>query len=465
MDDKTKEAYNAFLEQEAATEAEGKETHIMYFDVNSEYPTAMSRPMPLGDYEWVYNKEGKWRDNLAMILDTPDDNDIGYFAEVDLVYPPDLHQKDIDLPLAPERYMPVPSPYMKQVQETLGMATAGVPKLCCTFEKKVRYTVHYVTLKYYVSRGLKVTKLHRTIRFRQSCFIKPYIEKCMALRRAATNDAEKGMVKLVMNSLFGKMLQNTREYSTLRLSTDSQKGRKWLNSPLTNRVVQFGQDGEESALIGVLQDQDRVKMNQPIAIGVAILDLSKVIIYKSLEMFKRRFKDGARLLYTDTDSLILSLSSKDIWAGLSTMWEKLDLRGFTRDHPIFNGWTDAQFLERAKTRYEQLGLLKSETGSKPILEVCALRPKMYSIRTETEDKWKAKGVPDSAAKRELNHDLYRHCLFASGQSTTVTFNKIQQHKHKLTTDRCQKVALTAYDDKRYYMDALRSVPYGYRPPQ
>jgi hypothetical protein len=58
----------------------------------------MSMPMPIGDYRWVSKrkkKKLKWEEMKR-------DQEKGYFVEVDLEYPPNLHLDHNSFPLAPE---------------------------------------------------------------------------------------------------------------------------------------------------------------------------------------------------------------------------------------------------------------------------------------------------------------------------------------------------------------------------
>ncbi|GFU04923.1 uncharacterized protein NPIL_388011 [Nephila pilipes] len=75
--------------------------YLMYLDANNLYGYAMSKYLPLKDFVWSDN-------NLTTqdILNLSDESDVGYILEVDLDYPPDLHDKHSDFPLAPENKPP-----------------------------------------------------------------------------------------------------------------------------------------------------------------------------------------------------------------------------------------------------------------------------------------------------------------------------------------------------------------------
>ena len=59
---------------------------IMLFDANNLYGDSMSQPLPYDEIKFDNNVK------LEDILNTPDDNDLGYFIEVDLKYPDNIKQ-------------------------------------------------------------------------------------------------------------------------------------------------------------------------------------------------------------------------------------------------------------------------------------------------------------------------------------------------------------------------------------
>ena len=82
------------------------------------------------------------------------------FLEVDLEYPEDLHDLHNDYPLAPER-----------------ITIRNVEKLIPNLNNKTNYVVHYENLKLYESLGLKITKIHRGIKFQESAWLEEYTRK------------------------------------------------------------------------------------------------------------------------------------------------------------------------------------------------------------------------------------------------------------------------------------------------
>ena len=80
-----------------------KTTFGVFYDVTSLYAGTMQKMMPLGNYKW--NTEV----TIEQVLQTSENSNIGYFVEVDLKYPPHLHDLHNGLPLAPEKLIIRPS--------------------------------------------------------------------------------------------------------------------------------------------------------------------------------------------------------------------------------------------------------------------------------------------------------------------------------------------------------------------
>ncbi len=70
-------------------------------------------------------------------------------------------------------------------------------KLLQTLYSKQRYVLHYSTLKFYVRLGLRITKLYRTLKFRQSKWLAPYVRQNSERWRMATNKFEENFYKLM----------------------------------------------------------------------------------------------------------------------------------------------------------------------------------------------------------------------------------------------------------------------------
>ena len=110
-------------------------------DMNNLLGWAMSQKLPTGGFEWLQLEDG--------VVD-PDfvDNGEGFFAEVDLGYPKELHDKHNDSRLAPESVPPGEwSDYMRSVGPT---TFNPVSKLIPNLNEKSKYVVHHKALAMYL---------------------------------------------------------------------------------------------------------------------------------------------------------------------------------------------------------------------------------------------------------------------------------------------------------------------------
>ena len=196
------------------------QSYILFTDCNNQYGWAMSQYLPTHGFRWVKNIKQKQaavkHKNSSMehmevwkqkILALEDEDDTGYFFEVDLEYPAELHDKHDNFPLAPEHLTiekDMLSSYQNELADDLGVKTGG-KKLCLTLNEKKNHICHYRNLKLYLSMGLKLKKIHRILEFKQSAWLKSYIDLNTKLRQSSDNKFEEGFAKLMNNSFFGKV--------------------------------------------------------------------------------------------------------------------------------------------------------------------------------------------------------------------------------------------------------------------
>ena len=99
----------------------------------------------------------------------------GYILQVDLEYPDELHVLHNDYPLAPEKLAicyDMLSDYCKKIADEYEIKVGDVEKLIPNLGNKTNYVLHYRNLQLYLSLGMKLTKIHRVLKFKQSDWMK-----------------------------------------------------------------------------------------------------------------------------------------------------------------------------------------------------------------------------------------------------------------------------------------------------
>ena len=250
-------------------DAEKPSNHLIYLDANNLYGWAMSQYLPTHDFQWLSEEDIRHLDVDAV----PDCGETGYVFEVDLEYPNELHDLHNDYPLAPEPFDIQPdmlSAYQKALQEKLNLKATGCNKLVPNLYDKKGYVVHYHNLKLYLSLGLHLTKVHRVLSFKQSPWLKPYIDFNTNMRKEAKNEFEKDFFKLMNNAVFGKTMENLRKRVDIQLVHQEKRLAKLTKKPSFKSFKIFNPD-----LASVEIQKQKLVLNRPIYVGFSILDLSR----------------------------------------------------------------------------------------------------------------------------------------------------------------------------------------------
>ena len=119
---------------------------------------------------------------------------------------------------------------------------------------------------------------------------------------------------------------------------------------------------------------------------------------------KQKYGDKAKLLFTDTDSLMYEIQTEDFYKDISAdVKHKFDTSDYPPNHPsgIPSGFNK-----------KVIGMFKDAAGGKVTDEFVGLRAKMYSYKMfEGEKSKKCKGVKKSLVKKSIAHEDYKSvCL-------------------------------------------------------
>ena len=134
------------------------------------------------------------------------------------------------------------------------------------------------------------------------------------LRKEAKNDYEKDFFKLMNNSVFGKTVENVRNYTDIKFVT-TDKTRKRLVSEANYRTHKTF---SEHLMAIEMKKKKKVKMTKPIYLGLSVLDISKTLMYEFwYDYIKPKFRDRAKLCYVDTDSFVIYIETEDFYKDIA----------------------------------------------------------------------------------------------------------------------------------------------------
>jgi len=387
----------------------------------------MCEPLPYGGFEEV---EDISEFNNIESLD--DEGQYGYIYVVDIKYPRYLHNKHSCLPFLPECIKPPGS---------------NCKKLLTTLNDKEFYVVHYRALKQAVRFGLVVEKIHTVIKFKQSRWMKKYIDLNTTLRQSADNEFEVAFFKYMNNAVYGKCMEQIRNRMNMKIISCQKPMEKCIKkSTFLDRTIY------EENLAAVHFAKESVVMNKPIFVGQAVLDLSKVVMYEFYySVMKQKYGKRVKLLYIDTDSFIMRIIFKDFYHDMKEMMNYFDTSNYPKDHPCFSNQNK-----------KVLAKFKDEMAGKIISEFCGLRAKVYALKVLELVIKRLKGVKKYALRRKIHFDDYLECLKDMKKVLLTSYYSILSRKHCITTNKCTKVALSAYDDKRYIKQCgVKTLPWGH----
>ena len=203
-------------------------------------------------------------------------------------------------------------------------------------------------------------------------------------------------------------------------------------------------------IVGVENRKVAVTLNKPVYIGMCVLDLSKHLMYDFFyNHLKKKYADKVKLLYTDTDSVIIQVETADIYEDMKSTASEYDTSNYAPDHPLFSN-------ENKKV----VGKMKDELGGKIMKEFIGLRSKMYSYTGEESGK-RAKGVKKAVLKKTITHDDYKECLL-NQQLFRREMTGLRSHGHQIYGESVQKLALSPLDTKRYILsDGINTLAFGH----
>ena len=424
--------------------------YIVYIDFNSLYPTVMSSfKLP---YNFIHELNPNELEHISNNISSIDcQGEYGYFILCDTKPIKDeIAIKTDSFPLALNHLnitSDLISPHSRNLLQSSGVRLGkNNKKLVASHLGMSDYFVYLPLLQYLISLGMEVMNVKKVYKFKQGTFLKTFIDNNVRLRSIETNTIRKNALKLCSNGIFGRTLLNPENYATrVSIANNETSLLRNVSQPTYRKVDQIS-----DTRYLITHNKKSIIADSPLYIGCAILDLAKLKMYTYYyDTLVKNYGERVKLLYMDTDSFIISIETSDILKELAgPLKNSIDFSNFPVEHNLYN--------EQDKGK---LGKLKLETGINPILEFVGVKPKAYSYKTTVAENNTLKGVPKHV-RETIMHETYKSCI-NNCKSVSCELYNLLPVKGQMSMIKQKKTALSAYEDKRYYISATESYAYGH----
>ena len=277
---------------------------------------------------------------------------------------------------------------------------------------------------------MKLTKIHRMLKSKQSNWMKKYIDFNTEKRKNAANDFKKDFFKLMINSVYGKTMENLRKRINVRFVNNKKDFLKYTSRPTYVTHKLFDKD-----YAAIHEIKPVLMLNKPIYVGFTVLELSKWMMYEfHYNFIKTNF--NAELLFTDTDSSTDEVKSENVYEDFFKWKDLFDFSNYSKD---------SKFFDNANKKV--IGKMKQEYGGVIIDEFVGLKSKMYSIKKiDGKESSTAKGANIATEFNEFKDVLFNKKIIRH------KMKRIQAKKHKIRIYEIDKISLSCFDNKRCVLD-------------
>ena len=186
--------------------------------------------------------------------------------------------------------------------------------------------VHYKNLQYYLSLGMKLVKIHRILSFKQSNWLKKYVDFNTEERKQSNVEFNKSLYKLLNNGIYGKSIENIRKRINVKLISDKRVYQRCVHGPrfISQKIF-------DKNFVAVHCSKTVLTLNIPIYVGISILELSKLSMYQFHYDYVLKTFDNVKLLFTDTDSLVYEIKDDNVYDQCFKDKHLFDFSGYSKD--------------------------------------------------------------------------------------------------------------------------------------
>jgi hypothetical protein len=434
-------------------------SYIVMADVCALYPFSMSEyPHGYGNFRYYTEQE---IDNFD-IEHYDEFGTHGLLLSVDLFIDESLHDFLSLLPPLPMHMEITPdmlSFYSKNLLQMCNMKLGKAKRLVCTLKNVENYTIHASLLKLYVVLlKVQIVKIHKIIGYDQSFWLRDYINLNASLRRNAKSTHESNLYKTMSNSAYGRFLLRKDRFRNFKMITEKNDFIRAVNNPLFKHFVAVRED-----LILVEFLKKKTCNDSPIFVASSILSASKTKIFQFLygTLCTSIGRTKIKFIYTDTDSLLVSIECEDLVKTLQLFQDELDTSNFPVDHPLYS-------LKNKKVP----GKWVLEMGANAIKFACVLSSKAYAISVSkvtptpcaTQSIMKLRGFPQKTLRKDLKPENYRDALFnLRDMFKSFQFYRIDSKNSEIFTSQHKRCVLMCHYIKGIVLpNAIDILPFGHK---
>jgi hypothetical protein len=414
-----------------------------------------------------YSKRALHGDGAGQIPNDP--YDFEGFVKCHLHFTPAQKQKMQHFPPLPQKRVIQASefsPFMKTKQSLLqtqyNIVKTKSAKMVYDVEDKHEYCIYSVMLKFLLEHDMvTLDAVYECVEMRVGYVMKDYITHCTSQRQLAEDDiktaqdtnnkellidgkARKSFWKLMANSSFGKTMQSDEKYGDTHLVRNIRQFYK----------ATMGKVHTDSVIIHENLVEVRTRKNKPLIkspkyLAAAILANSKMLMLDFIynAMWTTYSQQDAKILYTDTDSVYVQIRNNP------------DIKTYAQFQQQFS--PAHQELHFAEAGDLTVGKMKLE---KVIQEAVFLKPKTYAlVSTVGEQESHNKGVKIYQNQQQHLMNQYKRVLFQQEivKCTNVNIRRTEKFGGlRMNTLKQTKIGLDFWEDKRFWLNNLASIPYG-----
>ena len=191
----------------------------------------------------------------------------------------------------------------------------------------------------------------------------------------------KALYKLMNNAIYGKTMENLGNRIDVKLVNNEKDYLKYTSKPsyMSHKIF-------DNNLVALSKSKLALKLKKPAYIGMFILELSKVLMYKvHYDYIKNKYDNKSKLLFTDANCLMYEIKTEDVYEDFNSDKEKFDFSNYS---------TKSKYDDNSNKLV--IGKTKDETGGSTIEEFVGLKPKMYSFLVDNSEHKKTKGMNKNA---------------------------------------------------------------------